>query len=161
MYRNLWNFNKNSMRTFQFAVKVKNVDSPIPQATRPTTYHWLAMLHTSGAPPSPVQANLKCKIQSYVKIYNKLIHLPSFPASPPAHTKLVKSNWKFCPSLVALSCVWQVVWSTKGTSTSFWTAWKAPLGVKSFRPQPATQQRMFETKLLGKQAVVIVGSLIK
>lgn len=68
--------------------------------------------------------------------YQRKWNFLPFPASPPAQIKLVPSSTKFAPSLVALSWFWQLFVSTKGTSTSFKIAWKAPLFEKSFLPQP-------------------------
>ena len=141
---NIWSSTANSPCNCNFFIEgnftkkisVKEINLP-----NPMTYQLAPMPQTNGLPPSPVQASL--------------------PASPPAQTKLLKSSWKFCPSLVARSWFWQFAWSTIGTSTSFWIAWYAPLAVKSFRPHPPTQQRIPVIKLLGRQTVEIVGNYLK
>ena len=95
---------------------------PTPQVTRPTTVHlpdWA--WHTSGEPPSPVQASL--------------------PTSAPAHSSLSSSTkLEFLLVLRESACrnvAEQLLRSTRGTSTLCWMNWKDPLSLSL--PQPATQ----------------------
>lgn len=129
---------------------------PIPHATRPAMYHFPAIGQINGLPPSPVQASVGEIPISICQMETTLITLP-FPASPPAHIKLFESKTNADPSFVVRSFVWQVVWSTKGTSTCDWIGFVGTV-LNEAEPQPATQHLIPLIWVLVKQPVVIVGT---